>query len=102
LEGFWPSSNWKVNYEQASIPTIIDVDLKDLVLLPYCGRRSMQLFLSIIAYKPFCDLFASNFVLVQLANHIIYLVWMGRAESDVVKYQESENYRRSMFNGGFL
>jgi hypothetical protein len=54
----------------------------------------MHPFLSTIAYKPFRDLFASNFVFMQRANHIIYHVWMGRFESDVVRDQESENYRK--------
>jgi hypothetical protein len=43
---------------------------------------------------PFHDLFASNFVLVRLSNLTVYLVWMGRAESDVIKDQENENYRK--------
>jgi hypothetical protein len=64
LESFWPSSNWRVNYDQASIPTIVDVDLKDPVIHPYYGRRSMCLSLRIIAYTPFRDLFVGNFVLV--------------------------------------
>ncbi len=28
------------------------------------------------------------------SNPIVYLVWMGRAKSDVVKDQENENYRK--------
>jgi hypothetical protein len=64
LESFWPSSNWRVNYERASILTIVDVDPKDPVIRPYYGRRSMCPFLRIIAYTPFCDLFVGNFVLV--------------------------------------
>ncbi len=43
---------------------------------------------------PFHDLFASNFVLVQPSNLIVYLVWMGRVESDVIKDQEDEDYRK--------
>jgi hypothetical protein len=64
LEGFWPSNNWKANYQCASLHTIIDVDLEDHVILPYCGPRSIHPFLSIVAYTPFCDLFVGNFVLV--------------------------------------
>jgi len=93
LEGFWPSSNWRANYEHASIPTIVDVDLEDLVILPYCGPRRMHLFLSTIAYVPFHDLFASSFLLVWPLNPIVYPIWMRRAESDVVRDQENENYR---------
>ncbi len=64
LKGFWPFSNWRSNYECTSIPTIVDVDLKDPIILPYCGARSMRPFLSTITYMPFCDLFVSNFVLM--------------------------------------
>jgi hypothetical protein len=34
LEGFWPCSNWRTNYECASIPTIVDVDIKDPIIPP--------------------------------------------------------------------
>ncbi len=54
----------------------------------------MCLSLNIIAYMPFCALFANNFVLVQLLNPIVYPVRMGRVGSHVVKYQENENYRK--------
>jgi hypothetical protein len=50
--------------------------------------------LNIIAYMPFHDLFASNFALVQPLDPIVYLVWMGRVESDVVKDQEIEDYKK--------
>jgi hypothetical protein len=79
LEGFWPSSNWRPNYERASILIVVDVDLEDLVIPPYCGPRSMCPSLSIITYMPFHDLFAINFVLVRPINPIIYLLWIGRA-----------------------
>ncbi len=94
MEGFWPYSNWRINYECASIPTVINVDREDLVIPPYCGPRSMRPSLNIIAYKFFCDLFVGNFVFVWLVDLKIYPVWMGRAESDVVKDQENENYRK--------
>ncbi len=54
----------------------------------------MRLSLNIITYMPFCALFASNFVFVQLLDPIVYLVWMGKVESHVVKDQENENYRK--------
>jgi len=44
LKGFWPFSNWRSNYECTSIPTVVDVDLKDPIILQYCGARSMHLF----------------------------------------------------------
>jgi hypothetical protein len=31
---------------------------------------------------------------MQPSNSIFYLVWMGRAESDVVRHQENENYKK--------
>jgi len=94
LEGFWPSSNWRANYEHASTPKIIDVDLENLVIPPYYGPRSMRPFLNIVPYMPFYDLFVCNRVLVRLTYLTIFPVWMGRAESDVVKDQNNENYRK--------
>jgi hypothetical protein len=64
LEGFWPSSNWKTNYERTPIPIVVDVDPKDLIILPYCGPKSMHHSLDTVAYAPFCDLFVGNFVLL--------------------------------------
>jgi hypothetical protein len=40
LEGFWPSSNWRVNHVQASIPTDVDDDPEDPIVLPYCGSKN--------------------------------------------------------------
>jgi hypothetical protein len=54
----------------------------------------MHLFLNIVAYMPFYDLFVGSFVLVRLIDPRIYLVWMGRVESDVVRNQKNENYRK--------
>jgi hypothetical protein len=84
----------KAYYECASILTIIDADLKYLVIPPYCGPRNMHPSLNTIAYTPFHDLFVGNFVLMQPVDPIVYLVWMGKAKSDVVKDQENENYRK--------
>ncbi len=94
LEGFWPSSNWRVKYEDASIPTIVDVDPEDHVIPPYYDFRLMHPSLNTIAYMPFRDMFVCNFVLVQPTNPTIYHVWMGRAKSDVVKDQKNENYKK--------
>jgi hypothetical protein len=74
LEGFWPSNNWRVNYECASIPIVVDVDPKDPIIPPYCGPRNMPPSLSIVAYMPFYDLFAGSFVLVQPSNPTVYPV----------------------------
>jgi hypothetical protein len=54
----------------------------------------MHIFLNIVAYMPFYDLFVGSFVLVRLIDPRIYLVWMGRVESDVVRNQKNENYRK--------
>jgi len=43
---------------------------------------------------PFRDLFVVNFLFVQFANPIVYPMWMGRAEIDVVRNQENDNYRK--------
>ncbi len=88
------SSNWKTNYGRASIPTIVDVDLENHVIFPYYGPRSICPSLNTVAYLLFCDLFVGNFVLVRFTDPTIYLVWMERAKSDVVRNQENENYRK--------
>ncbi len=54
----------------------------------------MDFSLNTIAYMPFCDLSVGNFVFVWPTNPTIYLVWMGMAESDVVRDQNNENYRK--------
>ncbi len=86
LEGFWPSSNHKVNYECTSIPIVVDVDLEDLVIPPYCGLKNMHLYLRIVAYILFHDLFVGNFILVWPTELTTYHVWMGRAKNDVVNH----------------
>jgi hypothetical protein len=86
LEGFWPSNNYKASYERASIPTVVDVDPENPVILLYYGPRSMCPSLNTIAYTPFHDLFVGNFVLVQPVVPKVYLVWMGRVKSDVVRH----------------
>jgi hypothetical protein len=94
LEGFWPSKNWRTNYEHASILNVVDVDPKDPIIPPYCGPKNMRPSLSIVAYRPFHDLFTSNFVLLWPLNLTIYFVWMGKAKSDVVRDQKNENCRK--------
>ncbi len=94
LEGFWPSSNWRANYECTSIHIIVDVDLEDLVIHPYYGPRSLRPSLSTSTYTPFRDLFVNSFVLVWPSDSIVYHVWTGRAKSDVIIYQDNENHRK--------
>jgi hypothetical protein len=86
LEGLWPSSNWRTNYECTSIHIIVDVDLEDLVILPYYGPRSLRPSLSIATYTPFRDLFVNSFVLLWPSNFIVHHVWTRRAKSDVIIY----------------
>ncbi len=64
MKKVWPSNNWKINYERASIRIVVDVDPEDPVIPPYYGPKRMCPSLSTNAYMPFRDLFASNFVLV--------------------------------------
>jgi hypothetical protein len=94
LEGFWPFYNWKVNYEHVFILTIINVDLENPMILPYYGPKSMHPFLNINTYTFICDFFVGNFVFVQSTDPIVYPMWMGKAESDVVKDQDNANYRK--------
>jgi hypothetical protein len=49
LEGFWPSNNWRANYECASIHTIVGADPKNLVIPPYYGLKSLCLFFNIFS-----------------------------------------------------
>jgi hypothetical protein len=70
---------------QSSILAIIDIDHEDLVIIPYYGAKNMWLSLKIIDYTPFTNLDIEGFVLMKLTNLEIYLVWMGRGESEVVK-----------------
>jgi hypothetical protein len=59
---------------RASICTIVDVDVEDLVIPPYYEPKSMHPSLNIDAYTPFRDLFASTFVLVRPLDPIVYHV----------------------------
>ncbi len=64
-------SNWRANYECASIRIIVDVDLENHVSFPYYGPRSICPSLNIVTYTPFHDLFASNFVFMRPLDLII-------------------------------
>ncbi len=93
LEDFWPFNNWRTNYEHGSIPIVVDVDPEDPIILPYCDPKNMHPSLSTIAYTPFHDLFVGNLIFVWHVDLTVYPMWMGRAESDVVRDQENENYK---------
>jgi hypothetical protein len=71
LESFWPSNNWRANYERASIHTIVDVDLEYPIIPPYCGLKNMRLSLNTTAYMPFRDLFVGNLILMWPLNLIV-------------------------------
>jgi hypothetical protein len=46
----------------------------------------------LIAYTTFRDLNVEDFVLVKLHDHDLVPLWMGRAEGDVIKDEESEYF----------
>jgi hypothetical protein len=61
LEGFWSSNNWRSNHMWSAISTIVDADLKDSIIAPYCDPKNMRPFEnncwhSILRFKPwqFC------------------------------------------------
>jgi len=54
------------------------------------------------AYTPFWDLNDGNFVLIMPHGLGLVLIWMGRTQGDIVKYEESAFSKRWGFNGGFL
>jgi hypothetical protein len=90
----WPSNNLRIYYENASILIVVDVDLENHVIPPYCDLRNMCPSLNIIAYTSLCDLFIGNFVFVWSTNLKVYPMWMGRAKSDVIGDQKNENYKK--------
>jgi hypothetical protein len=43
LEGFWPTSIWKINHVKFFSPFVpILNDMEDLVILPYCWPKNMK------------------------------------------------------------
>ncbi len=93
LEGFWPISNW-VNHVRFSIPSVpIFDDMEDPVILPYCGPKNMKPSLSTTTYTPIGDLHEGDFLLACPSGLKMYLVWMGKVHSDVVKDVNDEHYR---------
>ncbi len=46
-----------------------------------------------ITYTSFRDLNDGHFVLIKPHDPSLILVWMGRAQSDVVKYEESAFFK---------
>lgn len=77
--GFWTlDSNWRSNHDVIGLaPTIVDeIDLEDLIILPYCKPKNMQLMLKIVAYTPYLDLKPLIIFLLRLANLELYIVHM--------------------------
>jgi len=54
------------------------------------------------AYIPFKDLNVGNFVFVKPHDLDLVPLWMGRVEGDVVKDEESENFKMVRVRWGFL
>jgi len=60
-KGFWPSSNWKLNYARAKLlSTTLVVDLEGPVIHPYCGPKNLKL---VPSYTSFKDLNNGDFFL---------------------------------------
>jgi hypothetical protein len=73
------------------IPPIVDVDLEDPIILPYCGLKNMRPSLKIIVYTLFQNLGLGNFIMVRHANLELYPMGMGRAKNAIVKDEHYEN-----------
>jgi len=94
LEGFWPTNNWKVNHVRFSIPSVpIFDDMEDPTIPPYCGPKNMKPSLSIVTYIPFSDLHEGDFLILACPLELeMYIVWMGRVYTNVVKDVNDEHY----------
>jgi len=94
LEGFWLTSNWKFDHVRFFIPFVpIFDDMEDLVIPLYYGPKNMKLSLSTTTYNPFKDLHERDYLLACPSKPKVYLVWMGRTHSDVVKDANDEHYQ---------
>jgi hypothetical protein len=98
LEGFWLSNNWRINYECASIRTIVDVDPKDLIILP----KSLHPSLSILHTHLFVTCLLGILFLCSLQTlQSIMFRWEG-PKVMLWKIKRMRIIGRSMFDGGFL
>jgi hypothetical protein len=94
LEGFWSTSNWKVNHMRFSIPSVPIFDnMEDPVIPPYYGPKNMKSSLSTITYNPFKDLHEGDFLLAHPFEPEMYPLWMERMHSDVIKDANDEHYQ---------
>jgi hypothetical protein len=66
------------------------VDTEDPVQLPYYGLKNTR---PLTTYTPFKDLNVGYFVLVRPHNPNLIPLWMGKAEGDVIKDEESEYFQ---------
>jgi hypothetical protein len=74
LEGFWPSSNWKLNYAKVKLlSTKLVVDSKDPIIHPYCGPKNLRPFFT---YTPFRRFNNGDFGLVRPHDPLLVPVWM--------------------------
>ncbi len=67
-------------------------DMKDPTIPLYCGSKHMKSSLSTTTYTPFRDLHEGGLLLARPCELEMYLVWMGKAHSDVVKDGNDEHY----------
>ncbi len=64
---------------------IVGVNLEDPIQRPYVAGRTRGFHLPSTAYTPFRDFNDGDFVFVRLHGLGLVHIWMGRAQSDVVK-----------------
>ncbi len=77
-----------------SIPSVpIFDDMEDPTMLPYCGPKNMKPSLNITTYTPFRDLHEGGFLLACPSELEMYLVWMEKVHTDVVKDVNNEHYQ---------
>jgi hypothetical protein len=94
MEGFGPSSNWKVDHVQLifPIPHIFE-NREDPIILPYiCGPENMKPSLMKTTYIPYEDMNEGDFIFARPFDPTVYLVWMGRAYNNVVKDGNDKRY----------
>jgi len=81
VEGFWPCSNWKLNFVRIELSsTILVIDLEDLVICPYCGPKNLKPTPTYTSSRNFNN---GDFVLVRLHDPFLVLVWLEKTQSDV-------------------
>jgi len=74
-------------------PPIVDVDPKNLVVPSYCGLKNMRPSLTTTCLHFVSRLRPWRFRFVKHAYPKLYYVWMGRLENEVVKDEQSNDFR---------